>query len=528
MWTGPGDDNWDIYVKAVGVRSDPVRLTQHAADDRVPVWSPDGRQIAFLRVTDEGTAIYTMSSLGGRPQRLTDVDGVYSGRADPRIWRPQLAWAAEGGWLAVAETASGANPVRVSQIFLSTLERRPLTTPPAGGRGDVQLALSSDGSHLALVRKGRHQSAGAIWIQAIGGGAPRRVTAEDFGSAIPSYFGLAWAPDDEELVFAVITTDRPRIFRVPVSGGDPVPAGIGQEAVYPSLRRGRMVYEQWAMSPLDIWRVPGRNAPSGQEPKALITSSRGDHCPAYSPDGRRIAFGSTRSGSANIWICDQDGSNPFQLTDLTREAGMPRWSPDGRTLLFDARDAGDSNIYAVDAEGGIPRRLTPEPSEDYNPSWSRDGRWVYFSSDRGKSREIWKVAVHGGPAVQVTQKGGFDAAESWDGQHLYYSKTGTSGLWRMPVVGGEETVVLGGPLSNKAWALARSGLYYATSIRAGGTRRSYVLRYRDFESGQETELYRRDGSFRHESLAVSPDERWVLHCEEPTVQSELMLVENFH
>ena len=125
-----------------------------------------------------------------------------------------------------------------------------------------------------------------------------------------------------------------------------------------------MVVEQRTAPPNDIWRVPGRKALPGQAPEALIVSSRDDNCPDYSPDGRKIAFSSLRSGIENIWICDSDGSNPVQLTSLARESGWPRWSPDGRRIVFDSMAAGDWNLYVVDAEGGVPRRLTTNPSTD--------------------------------------------------------------------------------------------------------------------------------------------------------------------
>jgi hypothetical protein len=80
-------------------------------------------------------------------------------------------------------------------------------------------------------------------------------------------------------------------------------AGVGQSAGLPSVRDSRMVYNQQTRYPLDIWRMPGRVASvSSQTPATLIVSSREDNSPAYSPDGRRIAFASDRSGVSNIWV----------------------------------------------------------------------------------------------------------------------------------------------------------------------------------------------------------------------------------
>src|SRR6516225_7279261 len=156
---------------------------------------------------------------------------------------------------------------------------------------------------------------------------------------------------------------------------------------------------------------------SGQSPPPtkLIASTEFDGSQQFSPDGKRIVFASSRSGSVEIWVCDSDGSNPWQLTFVGgRGAGTPRWSPDSRQVAFDAGPEGNGDIFVVSVEGGRPRRLTTDASNDVVPSWSRDGKWVYFASDRTGAWQTWKMPAEGGQAVQVTKHGGFTAFESMD------------------------------------------------------------------------------------------------------------------
>jgi WD40 repeat protein len=290
-----------------------------------------------------------------------------------------------------------------------------------------------------------------------------------------------------------------------------------------------MVHGQWKGSELDIWRMPGRRAARAERvPEKLISSSARDANPAYSPDGRKIVFASDRSGVGNIWICDSDGANPVQVTSFERPSGTPRWSPDSRTIVFDSLDGGSFDLYVLDTDGGLPRQLTHEPSVENRGTFSRDGRWVYFTSDRDGSFQIWKMPVEGGPAVRVTQGGGVYAVESADGEHLYYAnRDEESGIWRVPVSGGEETEVVPAPVSWGAWALFPSGIYYATYGDVTGRTQDYAIQFLDFELGQVTELYRKEGPFGHAYLDVSPDEEWILYGETPFWTSELMLVENF-
>jgi Tol biopolymer transport system component len=145
--------------------------------------------------------------------------------------------------------------------------------------------------------------------------------------------------------------------------------------------------------------------------------------PEYSPDGKKIAFMSDRTGSLEIWVCDKDGSNAMQLTSFGGSTVTnPRWSPDAGRIAFDANAAGEFDVWVTSASGGKPQRMTSHPANDGNPSWSRDGRWIYFDSARTGEQQIWKIPADGGEAVQITHDGGFGPLESPGGKFLYYSK----------------------------------------------------------------------------------------------------------
>jgi hypothetical protein len=137
------------------------------------------------------------------------------------------------------------------------------------------------------------------------------------------------------------------------------------------------------------------------------------------------------------------------------------------------------------------------------------------------------MPAEGGPAVQLTRHGGRWPRESWDGRFVYFAKGDReSAIWRVPVDGGEETEVLAGPLPSAVWALGHGGIYFWEIQRLPRGQHA-AIQYLDLESGEVSEVFRKDGPAGHGWLAVSPGEEWILYSETPAPTSELMLVENF-
>jgi eukaryotic-like serine/threonine-protein kinase len=523
-WTGPKDDQWDMYVKPVGPGTKPIRITDAAAFHSSPAWSPDGRQLAFVRTTAlDRAAIYAVPSLGGQERKVADLvgsillGGIY--------FLPTLSWAPDGTWLAAAEQPAPEAPARIVKIVLSNAEMIPVTSPPTGTLGDLWPDISPDGQLLAFVRTSS-QSFGNqdVWLQPLTGGDARRLTNGKY--EIMS--SLRWTHDGAEIVFTAWTTGTPKTMRVPVAGGAPEPlAGVGDFATDSTVAGHRMVYVQDSPSVPEMWRLPvPSKVPSTVTPEKLAPFGKNMQ---YSPDGSKIAFESQRGGDKNVWVSNADGSNATQLVTTTGDSGTPRWSPDGRRLVFDSVSAGSFDLYVVGVDGTPPRRLTQDSTDEATATWSHDGRFIYFQSHRSGRSEIWRIPSDGGTAVQVTHSGAMYGIESSDGKDLYYAKLQSDlGLWRLSLASGAETQVVKDSVAWQAWGLGQRGIYYATKADIVVLRRAALtIHYLDFATGRTATLFHRESPSMYQSLAVSPDEKWVLFSETPRGQSELMLVENF-
>jgi Tol biopolymer transport system component/DNA-binding winged helix-turn-helix (wHTH) protein len=524
VWTGPQGDNSDIYVKLIGSET-PLRLTTHAATDTKPAWSPDGRQIAFLRQSTDGNAIYLIPALGGAERKLADLfPWQIPGDGNSPYFSPN------GTSLAIPDKQSAEEPLGLFLLSLETGEKRRLTAPPAGSLGDYYPAFSPDGKKLAFVRAPRW-STDDLFILSLAGGEQQRLTFDNL-----TITGLTWTPDSRAIMFTSRRGGSTRhLWRVAAEGGAPERVDtVGADVLSPALspQGNRLAYTQ-ALDDINIWRFELDAAGPVKAQTRLIASTFSDHGPDYSPDGKKIAFVSDRSGTNGIWVCASDGSNPQLLHACgPYVTGTTRWSPDGRWIAFDSRScvagaAGNPDVYLISADGGQPRRLTTEEAEDVVPSWSHDGRWLYFASTRSGSMQVWKMPMAGGPAVQVTKQGGFESYESPDGKYLYYTKgRGVPGVWRMSLESGTENLAFDEHQAGlwRYWRVAPQGIYFATNSAAGP-----LLQVFSLVSGKVNEIARLPkGPERNvPGLAVSPDGRSLLYCQMDRSGSDLMMVEDF-
>jgi eukaryotic-like serine/threonine-protein kinase len=408
------------------------------------------------------------------------------------------------------------------RLSIETGGKRALTFPPGGTNGDNGLAVSPDGKTLAFTRRlGLFEK--DIYVVSLSEdmvpkGEPRRLTFDN-----KEIDGLTWTPDGRSLVFSSKRGRRRELWRMRVSpAGEPVrlpAAGDDPRHVAAAKEGYHLVYSHLVLD-WHIWRA-GLDRNEREPAHSFIASTRVEFLPKYSPDGKRIAFESDRSGNDEIWICNADGSHPAQLTALRAWAGSPRWSPDGQKIAFDGNAAGNWDIYVIDSQGGQPVRLTTSDSQEFRPSWSHDGKWVYFGSKRTRQPEIWKIPVTGGAEVAVTKHGGSVAFESMDGEDLYYTKD--QQLWKMPTRGGDETRVLASILDNN-FAVARRGIYF---LEGGPFDANLRVRFLSFATHAIQTVGVVPGSVSEE-ISVSPDEHWLLFGRMGGAASELMLIENFH
>jgi Tol biopolymer transport system component len=251
----------------------------------------------------------------------------------------------------------------IDRLDTQTHARRPLVATRAFEHSP---AFSPDGTRLAFVRESGGNA--EIYVANADGSQPRRLTTSPGADYNP-----AWSPDGTRIAFA---SNRGGLFKIYVMRAD----GGGVRLVAP--RR---------------------------------SSGGGSYTPAWSPDGRRLAFSSsaTTPNNAEIYIVHPDGSGLRRLTHTKGDAetlgddSWPTWSPDGKRIAFSSNRTGDGELWIMNADGGAQRRLAGLPHrDDWAPAWSPDGTRIAFHSlDAVGRTQLYTVRPDGGGLTRLGVSG---------------------------------------------------------------------------------------------------------------------------
>jgi Tol biopolymer transport system component/DNA-binding winged helix-turn-helix (wHTH) protein len=508
-----------LFIKATGI-APPRRLTDEAdanVAESLAAWIPDGSGISYLRrVPPARASLYAVPITGGTPRKLMDV-----GENRGYSWMP-------GGKSLAISVRGPAGRFVIYSVEPGGGEKQQISNPPVPPSnsgldvgGDEFPRYSPDGGHLAFVRQFSDRR--ALMVMPAKGGAPSELGW--FGGHSSSY---AWTPDSREIVYTGSGAASPHTLnRVDTGGGTSHPLSFvapGTDVSDPavSAKGLRMAYVITSQR-TGIWRyslAPGNAA----APQRVAVSDGGQSDPAFSPDGKKFAFSSDRSGNWEIYVSDVEGKHPVQLTAFGRGGtGSAKWSPDGKRIVFDARPGGRAQIYTIDAEGGDAHVLVDARGDAVMPEWSPDGHWVYYTQTEPDGHsEIWKVPASGGASARVTTQGAYGGFPSPDGLTLYIAKRSEAGLYAVPISGGPEQKVVDRPQAGRM-APGKSGVYFLANVDTGG---SELLRY-SYATGKVARLMTFDRPPQFPALAIAPDESIVLYAQLDDVLSKVMLVENF-
>ena len=305
--------------------------------DCAPAISPDGRTVAFNRVSAAG-GIFLVPIAGGEPTRLTH---------EPLPFCERLAWTANGRELVFSTSASGGAPESSSSLWRVSASGGTPERLTVGGDNAANPAIASRGNRLAYEQ--RSQTINIWQIEVPTAREPSRSATKLIGStrvdACPQF-----SPDGTRIVFC---SDR-----------------TGSDEIWVSDTAGS-----------NLVQLTSRGGPMFGTPR-------------WSPDGHRIAF----DGDWGIHVINVDGGRSRRVASDTPDGVVPSWSRDGRWIYFASTRTGRSEVWKVPAAGGQAVQITKRGG--FAAFESQDGKTLYYAKGISLDG-LWSVAVNGGEEAPV-------------------------------------------------------------------------------------------------------------------------------
>lgn len=391
-------DIWLIHLRT----GRHLRLTTYPGDDHAPAWYPDGTQLVYVSRRQGVEGLWTVPLFGGEPTPLL-APGT-----DPAV-------SPDGTRVAFSAPDSLGNlRIRVAPLADPAAARQ-LTHNDDGLWWHRQPAWSPDGRWICYTG---HQD---LWLVPAAGGPAHALTTRGFVDMRPT-----WAPAREHIYFSSYWRGAQGLWRARVQGGavERLTSGNGTED-HPTLSgdRRQLAYSTFAENP----DVVLRDRASGAEWR--LPGLREELTPTLRPDGGAVVFASDRLGAQfDLWLQSLEAGRPVgeprRLTAHPGNASFPAFSPDGRWVAYyriyraHPADAADTRaLWIVPAEGGEPRALTDGASTEVQPAFRPDGRMLAYVGHTGGAEELWTLPLRDGladgPARRLATPGSAVSLPAW-------------------------------------------------------------------------------------------------------------------
>jgi len=228
----------------------------------------------------------------------------------------------------------------------------------------------------------------------------------------------------------------------------------------------------------------------GADIKQITKNKSLNVSPAWSPDGKRLAFVSYRQGNPRLYIYSGDDGSLRDSTPPGSELCVaPDWSPDGRLIAFSSSSQGDSEIFVLDVSTGRSRQITFNRGADTSPAWSPSGREIAFTSDRTGHPQIYVMDAEGANVRRLTNNGDYNDSAAWspDGDRIAYASRidGRFDILVYEISTGKTSRLTQNAANNENPRWSHDGRHIAFSSNRSGSYKIYTM---DADGNRQQEI----------------------------------------
>jgi serine/threonine protein kinase len=477
-------------------------------EDSAPRFAPDGSVLLFTRTEDGVSAIYRVAVVGGEPRKL--IDNAFDGD-----------WSPDGKQIAFIRSRTN-GPERFSTLCIASTNGGAIREIAASSKEELFTPRwSPTGTVLAATRSPHETGPAAILVIDLVSGDKQLLSRKEKHGMLS---GAAWTADGEALVYAElealassglprrrgssvivlheIESGRARVLlRNPHSAADTV------DIVGP----GRIVFSE------DLTRQNLQEVTfdGSRTPRWLSRGMSVDRQPSYARGGKSVVFASDRGGNVDIWELMLDSGSSSRITDHDGIDWDPHPTADGKSLFWSSNRSGHFEVWTSAFDGANPQQATQDGVDAENPSLPASVDWIFYDSSNPTKDGLWRISRAGGPARLIVAAETIHPEVSADGKYVAYQR---------PEAGGSQAVDVVRVADGKVFPLATNisgvnalrarwiGATHTIAFRATDVDGTIALFSQEFREGVDTtstrrQLTRSDPDAIPETFALSPDGR---------------------
>ena len=382
-----------------------AQITNSAFDCRTPFWLPDDTRIFYFISGPTSTDLYAIGATGGSPLMIQQNASAATISPDGKV----LAF--------LRTNSTGKEPLSLWTMDAGGGSAQKVGTEPfnSGKYEAGYLSFTRDGKKLGAWLS-RWDGGSEFWVLPWPAGPP-----EKSFSLVEGTYPFSWMPDNRRFVFGGLVPGSLGADLQLVDSGSglirPLTAQVKDVTHAVVSPDGRRIAFSASEDDFDVLSVPL----DGTSVRTLVTTSRSEFDPAWSPAGDQLALSTDRTGTSQIWLHSvREGSDRPMITEQDfgqrwiASFSEPVFSPNGRRLAYSVVGAAGHRIYISSVAGGKPIQLSSENNDERAPTWNGDGSWIAYLRNTGGSWSLVKASSGGGSSPMLLAEGVLSANPKWN------------------------------------------------------------------------------------------------------------------